>query len=67
MLTNKIFQTKKEIEREQRCAGVISRYKHLKKDNPYVTKRRVMLLVAEEYGYTSAGVRAILVRNNVEL
>lgn len=67
MQINKIFKTEKEIAREERWAGICKRYAQLRAENPYVTKRRVMLLVGEEFGYTDAGVRRILVQSNVKL
>ena len=59
----KDLRTKTQIQRSQRDAQICEMYTSLRKQQPLVSRNRVLLAVAEEFGLVGMTVKGILRKN----
>ncbi len=60
----KDLRTEMQIERQKRDAAICKMYSTLRAQQPLVSKNRVLVAVAKEYGLVGMTVKLILRKNN---
>lgn len=60
----KDLRTEMQVQRQERDAKICKMYATLRAQQPLVSRNRVLLAVAEEYGLVGMTVKLILRKNN---
>lgn len=60
----KDLRTEAQANRQKRDENIVKMYTTLRKQQPLVSRNRVLLAVAEEYGLVGMTVKLILRKNN---
>jgi hypothetical protein len=60
----KDLRTEMQVQRQERDAKICKMYAQLRAQQPLVSRNRVLLAVAEEYGLVGMTVKLILRKNN---